>query len=293
MALQSIVPLAKRNRTGWRISSGRSPMVYLSTNNKTPQSSEMVETMRQRVQQQDPAAAWESLWRDGITPWDLGGPTEALIAELSERALRPRMTLIPGCGSGYDLVSLGRYLDQGSSSTDDGPCTIVGLELSKSSLQKAQRLLEESTTKQGPFHPTTISLYDGDFFASPASWIPVFSTCASPPKLSYDMFDFIFDYTFFCAIPPDQRRSWGQQMKQLLAQDGKLLTVMFPFQTSARRAAEAELRGPPYSVTLESYRNVLDDQGLAMDTPLPYASVKTAPHRRGQEVIGWWGKAKL
>jgi len=303
MVQQIIEPLVSWNRRTGRTLSKRFPMAFLSTKETTgtTPSQNMVETMRRRVQQNhnDPAAAWESLWRDGITPWDLGGPTLVMIEELRNRRMWPEMTLIPGCGSGYDLVSLGRYLDE--SRPEDRTCTVVGLELSKTSLEKAQSVLEDSIANQGPFQQATIILYKGDFFAPPSSWNPVFSTDsyskASDSKISVlsskATFDFIFDYTFFCALPPDQRRQWGQHMKNLLATNGKLLTLMFPYHTSARKVAEAASRGPPYLVSLETYKGALNGHGIAIDTPLPYGSTATPQKRQGQEVVGWWGKAKL
>lgn len=272
---------------------------------------EMVEEIRRRMQQNhgDPVTAWESLWQDGITPWDLGGPTDALISEIKGRSsLRlPSMTLIPGCGSGYDLVSLGRYLDLESDERKEEASTIIGLELSKTSLQKAKSLLEKSLDSDGPFKRTTILLFEGNFFHAPSCWKPFFSTddatnnfsdSRSPlPNLSSEQtFDLIFDYTFFCAIPPDQRRMWGSQMSRLLAPHGNLLTLMFPYHASSKRTVDAETRGPPYLVSLDTYKDALvggDQERLEMDTPLPYASLATARQRQGQEVVGWWYKAKL
>ncbi len=71
--------------------------------------------MRQQMMQtpQDQAAAWKSLWQEGVTPWDLGMPTQALISEVRSKRLCPQTTLIPGwCGMGHDLVALARYLDK-------------------------------------------------------------------------------------------------------------------------------------------------------------------------------------
>ncbi len=271
------------------------PTTTTTTKRQTPKA--MVDIMRERMKKNndDPIKVWESLWYDGITPWDLGGPTKALISEIQYKSLRPTITLVPGCGSGYDLVSLGRFLD--SENHTEQVYTIIGLELSATSLHRARRIVKESIDNDGPFQHTTLLLYEGDFFQNPSLWSPFFSTNDNShnsllPKLPCDQqFTFIFDYTFFCAIPPRQRTLWGQQMQELLAPDGKLLTLMFPYHPSAQKAAEAQTRGPPYALSLDVYQATLDK--LTMETPLPYASLATASKRQGQEVVGWWYKAKL
>jgi SAM-dependent methyltransferase len=263
---------------------------------------QQVHRMRQQIMQtpQDPATAWESLWQEGVTPWDLGMPTPALISEVRLKRLCPQMTLIPGCGSGHDLVALARYLDKTTTTTttdDNGhpPPTIVGLELSPTSLQRAQQVLNESFEQEGPTR-TIIDLYQGDFFALPSTWKHVYrNKDESSSSLSETQsFDFILDYLFFCAIPPELRQDWGQQITRLLSQkNGHLLTLMFPYSTTKRSSPPQKRKGPPYAVSLEDYTQALtfvahDGNALQLQTPYPYGSLDTVPVRQGQEVIGWW-----
>ncbi|KAL5537574.1 hypothetical protein UlMin_046255 [Ulmus minor] len=42
-----------------------------------------------------------------------------------------------------------------------------------------------------------------------------------------DLFDFIFDYTFFCAIEPEMRSVWAQKMRDILKPNGELMMLMF------------------------------------------------------------------
>jgi Thiopurine S-methyltransferase (TPMT) len=102
---------------------------------------------------------WESLWKDNITPWDLGLPTPALVSELDRvypadggpsadrtpwyDGNRTVRVLVPGCGAGYDLTSLyahfGRLVEAGRIRN----ATIVGLDLSPTSLSRAAEVLDE------------------------------------------------------------------------------------------------------------------------------------------------------
>ncbi|XP_028100614.1 probable thiol methyltransferase 2 isoform X3 [Camellia sinensis] len=69
-----------------------------------------------------------------------------------------------------------------------------------------------------------------------------------------ELFDLIFDYTFFCAIEPDMRSAWASQMRDLLKPDGELITLMFP--------VSDHVGGPPYKVSVADYEEFLNPIGL-------------------------------
>ncbi|KAJ8774210.1 hypothetical protein K2173_009641 [Erythroxylum novogranatense] len=149
----------------------------------------------QGILDSDPSVGWEKCWEEGLTPWDLGQPTPILI-QLHETGSLPKgRALVPGCGSGYDVVAIAcpdRY--------------VVGLDISEKAIKKAEQL---SSLLPNANYFTFIR---EDFF----SW--------RPPKL----FDLIFDYTFFCAIEPQMRSDWARQVRDLLKPDGELITLIFP-----------------------------------------------------------------
>ncbi|KAG7348516.1 thiopurine S-methyltransferase [Nitzschia inconspicua] len=260
---------------------------------------------------------WERLWRDGLTPWDLGGPTPALLSEVQQRPNRHlwRTALLPGCGSGYDVVSLARFWDdyqvtkKEKQDTTSYQRTVVGLDLSETSLHRAKQILDESVQTHGSFSRTNILLYQGDFFAGPSAWHLFHSENTSSKRDTFDpvsvdftnnpTFDFIFDYTFFCAIPPERRHDWGRVMTQLLSQklhdsidqSGELLTLMFPYVPAPR----TDSPGPPYLVSFQDYLAALDNtnrsedgKSLRLTTPSPYQSKDVVESRFGQEMVGWW-----
>jgi hypothetical protein len=73
-----------------------------------------------------------------------------------------------------------------------------------------------------------------------------------------------------------------------------MLTLMFPvveqeddlnmLDSAERRTA---LRGPPYPVLPNDYREVLEPHGIVMESP-PYSSADTDPTRAGKELVCWW-----
>lgn len=262
---------------------------FLSSHEKST-TKQKVERMRHRMQSlpDDQAEAWDSLWKEDITPWDLGSPTEALITEIkSKQQLSLTKSLIPGCGSGYDLYSLARLID--GTKTKAREHSIIGLEISLESIKRAKQVLSEKFEQSGTTE-TKIYLMQGDFFSPPSTWNLEYSnaeaaTSAENLDKSHQQFDFIFDYLFFCALPPEIRGGWGRQMSQLLRPDGNLLTLMFPYSTTERTILP---RGPPYPVSLQDYQEALSENGFQLSPDCPYASESTVEARKGQEMVGWW-----
>jgi hypothetical protein len=313
--------------------------IIISSTNASSSRAGVVERMRDVVATVEGSErAWDTLWQEGITPWDLGGPTKVLISELAASLefpnnnnnknassfFRPSTCLIPGCGAGYDLVSLARYLDNSAKEEKDTSIVVIGMDISSTSLERAKKVVKESLERDGPFQTpqTRIELYKGDFFASPSTWNCVYGTSTtsnastlsststststssktSCRRLKDDQtFEFIFDYTFFCTLPPHLRKNWGDQMHRLLlkgeddeGKQGRLLTLMFPYTHKIKPKA----KGPPYPLGLQDYQDALSSSSSSsspdhhyhfeMEKPLPYSSLDTVAMRQGQEVVGWW-----
>ncbi|XP_039157401.1 probable thiol methyltransferase 2 isoform X2 [Eucalyptus grandis] len=197
-----------------------------------------------------PEDGWEKCWEQGLTPWDLGKPTPILQQLHQMGALPKGRALVPGCGTGYDVVSIAcpeRY--------------VVGIDISEIALNRAVQLFSSS-----PNANHFIFLKE-DFF----TWHPT------------ELFDLIFDYTFFCAIEPEMRVAWAEQMSGLLRPDGELITLMFPISD--------HIGGPPYKVSISDYEEVLCPMGFEaisiMDNELAVGP------RKGKEKIGRWRKIRV
>jgi hypothetical protein len=66
-----------------------------------------VARMREVTGAQPMAAAWEQLWKESETPWDAQGVTPAIAHLLDRNQLREEgRALVPGCGTGYDVLAL-------------------------------------------------------------------------------------------------------------------------------------------------------------------------------------------
>ncbi|KAF8708757.1 hypothetical protein HU200_030144 [Digitaria exilis] len=191
---------------------------------------------------------WSRCWEEGVTPWDLGQPTPAVV-ELAKSGTLPgdaATILVPGCGAGYDVVALsgpGRF--------------VVGLDICETAVAKAKQWSEAAAADGSLF-----AFVAADFF----TW--------EPPEL----FDLIFDYTFFCAFHPSMRPAWAKRMADLLKPNGELITLMY--------LAEGQEAGPPFNTTVLDYEEVLKSLGFVI-TCIRDNDVAVKP-RQGLEKIARW-----
>ncbi|PIM98237.1 Thiol S-methyltransferase [Handroanthus impetiginosus] len=204
----------------------------------------------QRILHSNSTNGWDKCWEEGFTPWDLGSPTPVLVHLNNKGSLPKGRALVPGCGSGHDVVAIAcaeRY--------------VVGLDISDNAIKKAAELFS-STPKAEHF-----TFLKGDFF----TWS------------SAQLFDLIFDYTFFCAIEPELRSQWARKISDLLKPDGELITLMFPI--------DDHEGGPPYKVSTADYEEVLHPVGFRA-TQIVDNELAIAP-RRGREKLGRWKRTAL
>ena len=199
--------------------------------------------------------AWRALWEAGLTGWDLGGATPALLAEATaERVAAGARCLIPGCGGGYDVAALAQA---------GGGREVIGLDVSELACSRAR---EQCASVGGA------SIVCGDFFTSDLG----------------GQFDFTFDYTFFCALPPPLRAAWGQRHAELLKPGGQLLTLAFPIGPD-EQAADPAVAGPPHTVSIAEYKQALEPHGLRMMGE-PCTSAVSVEARAPNELVIWWAR---
>ncbi|KAM7489354.1 hypothetical protein LguiB_026838 [Lonicera macranthoides] len=201
----------------------------------------------QQILDSDSTGGWEKCWDEGVTPWDLGQPTPIIVHLHRIGALPKGRALVPGCGSGHDVVAIAcpeRY--------------VVGLDISDSAIKTAIELSSSSPNAD------YLTFLKTDFF----NWHPS------------ELFDLIFDYTFFCAIEPDMRSAWASRIRDLLKPGGELITLMFPISD--------HVGGPPYKVSVADYEEVLQPIGFKAIS-IVENKLAIGP-RKGREKLGRWKK---
>jgi SAM-dependent methyltransferase len=192
---------------------------------------------------------WRAAWKRGVTPWDAGTSPPALRRLVDLGTVPAGRVLVPGCGTGYDLAALARSDRE-----------VVGIDLSEDARQ--------AFMTAHPDLPGEVVYEVTDFF-------------------SYDPehgFDFVWDYTFFCALDPDQREAWGQTMKRLVSPAGILATLLFPFEDPI-----SPTQGPPWPINANLVRRHIEDAFEELET---IEVERTHPGREGKERLVLWRRAK-
>jgi methyl halide transferase len=153
---------------------------------------------------------WDLQYQSQTTGWDLGmisPPIKTYIDQLTDTTIS---VLIPGCGNTYEAEYL---LEKGFNNI-----TVIDIA----------PILVEKLKEKFKNNPT-IRIIHGDFFEHRGSY------------------DLILEQTFFCALPPQMRQKYVWKMHQLLAQEGKLVGLLF------NRSFE---NGPPFGGNKSEYQQL-------------------------------------
>lgn len=140
-------------------------------------------------------AFWDERFDGGFTPWDRGAVPQAL-QDFVKRAQGPLATLIPGCGSGYELAFLA-----------DAGWDATAIDFAPAAVAAAKR-------RAGRWQGRVI---EADFFRY------------QPPG----PLDLLYERAFLCALPrqmwPEVAAHWAQ-----LLPPGALLAGFFFFDDAAK-----------------------------------------------------------
>lgn len=138
---------------------------------------------------------WSERFEKGFTPWDRGDVPERFRQFVSQ-AKRPYITLIPGCGTGYEVVCL-----------SDAGWGVTAIDFSGASVEAARQVLGRWAQR----------VVQADFF----EFVP-----SRPVEL-------IYERAFFCALPVHMREAIVARWAELL-QPGGLLAGFFFFGDSPK-----------------------------------------------------------
>jgi len=156
---------------------------------------------------------WNERYATQQTGWDLGAPSPPLkryIDSFTDRTLR---ILIPGCGNAYEA----QYLHE------KGFVNVFVLDIAALAIKAFASRIPDFPKEH---------LICGDFFTHVGTY------------------DVILEQTFFCALTPDLRPAYAQQMHQLLAEDGVLAGLLFRVPMNADH--------PPFGGSTEEYRGYFE-----------------------------------
>lgn len=198
---------------------------------------------------------WEQAWQEQRTGWDAGQSSPILRALVEDDVLPNGRALVPGCGAGYDVLTLAAP-----------ERTAIGVDLAPTAAARFRALRDERNIA-----PEHAQIRVGSFFDL---------DLGGP-------FDLIFDYTFLCAIEPEMRSKWATRMHDLLTPEGELVTLVFPVRHANLADTREDPQGPPYAMHPELLRELLTPRF----TPIVLEPAQHShPGRVGKEWLGRWRK---
>ena len=129
---------------------------------------------------------------------------------------------------------------------------VVGLELAETAAAAARAYLAGALA---PELQARVEMVQGDFFA--------FQYPDGPADLGYD-------YTFCCALHPTMLEHWAQTWARHIRPGGRLVALIFPVDPT-------RTTGPPWAVTTDQYKALLEPQGEARGEAVCPAHAPLAP----------------
>ena len=100
-------------------------------------------------------------------------------------------------------------------------------------------------------------------------------------------FDFAYDYTFLCALNPNQRDLWAKKYSEVLKPNGRLVTVVFPIGSHEFIKDDG---GPPYVMSVGLVENLLSPHGFKKIFELELGHGEAHPGREGKTTFCIWSR---
>jgi SAM-dependent methyltransferase len=187
------------------------------------------------------AAFWEESYRSGRTGWDLGMPTPVFSRLAESGQFLPGKMLVICAGRGYDARMFARL-----------GFDVTAVDFAEQAVKEMQSRIEPGMQME---------VIQADLFDLPA--------------FMKEEFEYILEYTCFCAIDPQRRADYIESVSSLLKPGGHYIALAFPI---GNRTG-----GPPFLVTPDELIGPLGERGFELVTrEIPDDSV---PGREGIEEL--------
>ncbi len=167
-------------------------------------------------------AFWEEIYQGGRAGWDLGGPTPVFEHLLAEQQFEPGQMIALGAGRGHDARLFARH----------------GFEVTAVDFaDDAVRALQDLNDPRAP-----VKILQQDIFTL--------------PHALDGTFDYVLEYTCFCAIDPRRRAEYADLITRLLKPGGIYIDLAFPL--------DPHPGGPPFTVSIPEIFRLFGERGFTL-----------------------------
>lgn len=187
------------------------------------------------------AKKWEADYQRGTAGWDLGGATPVFKRLAASNRFPPGRMIVLGAGRGHDAREFARH-----------GFDVTAVDFSLYAVEQMNALTDPNAP---------IEILQHDIFTLPHEFD--------------GSFDYLLEYTCFCAIDPKRRAEYADLVNRLLKPGGTFIDLAFPLD---RRKG-----GPPFAVTESEILDLFEGRGFKLLwREKPEDSVKP---RRGAEEL--------
>jgi SAM-dependent methyltransferase len=180
---------------------------------------------------------WEADYRRKSDGWDLSGPTPTFKQLAASGRFKPGRMLVPGAGRGHDAREFARHGFQ-----------VTAVDFSPYVIREMNRLADPQAPVEALQH---------DLFTL-------------PHELD-GTFDYILEYTCFCAIDPIRRHEYADLVTRLLKTGGTYIDLAFPL--------DGRPGGPPFAVSDNEVIDLFGKRGFELvSREKPTESVSARRH---------------
>ena len=165
---------------------------------------------------------WDENYESKTDGWDLGGPTPVFKRLISSRQLIPGRMIVLGAGRGHDAREFARHGFQ-----------VTAVDFSSQAVQEMHRL----ATPEAP-----VEILQHDIFTLPDTF--------------NESFDYVLEYTCFCAIDPKRRAEYADLVTRLLKPNGVYVDLAYPL--------DGREGGPPFAVLASEILDLFQARGFKL-----------------------------
>ena len=164
------------------------------------------------MKKNDPSSSkfWNDCYINKNIGWDLGGVTP-VFKNWCDHLTQTSNILIPGAGNGYDPIY---FATKGHK--------VTAVDFSIEAIKNMKKLAKLKNAK--------LNILNEDIFNLDKSFL--------------NKFDYIVEYTFYCAIDRKKRKDYINLINKFLKKDGELIGLFLPI---LKKESDG---GPPFSVNI-------------------------------------------
>ena len=182
---------------------------------------------------------WNKRYLDNNTAWDLGRATPILTDYLKNNHRLGKVCVL-GCGNGYDALEFSKFKND-----------VYAVDFASEALKNLKNQSDRNNLILNLIHEDIFNLY----------------------KDYSNFFDFIFEYTCFCAIDPERREEYFNVVHEILNKNGLLFAIFIPFDK------ELSDDGPPFGVDLKQIKNLTSNKFEIIVNKFSDLSIKPRKNR--------------